>query len=610
MVNGQWEPALKDFDSLLEYAVSDPYEEVANALASEGIESGADFGDVINILGPELLTRRTLCRCLPGLNDRWNDLALLVTSALGASGLSLAPDPADEAETLLRDQGALVRDDVSLESLVDIYTQEIRAWRLLTPTEEMLLGAWVRDGQYGRRWAGCCGGAGDHLAAAYRKWSQLWETVAPLQRIPSSPGGWLALFVRTGIAHACDEASAASDDETVESYSDSDELACLCRVLPDAILATAAKALCATGVLPDELPCEAPWSLSRIIERGDGAQRALVRHNLRWVMKLAEKFGQTIDRLDLLQEGNLGLLHAARKFDFRRGFRFNTYATWWIRQAMMRAISDTSLTIRLPAHAFEAARPLVRETWHWSSDARERLHLLVAGGMEYTQALAVARAMSVERIDGLNRELVEDLPDAGPEEDIDTLETRQAIDQVLAALPKREREVLRLRYGFVDGASRTLEGVAQTLGGITRERVRQIESKAIRYLRKRSLLAQLVDVRGYWPEFPDEETTRDANRVGTRKPPRALRRAAVNEAEYRPAVELQPCYGDAIRRAVSGRWKLFWLPADEAPQTASEKLVLTGLLAKKKIETKILSETRAVMFRVADADSPAAAGFA
>ncbi len=287
------------------------------------------------------------------------------------------------------------------------------------------------------------------------------------------------------------------------------------------------------------LPDEDDLALdSKIIEiRADEANQSLIRANLRLVVSVAKRYlGRGISFLDLIQEGNLGLLRAVNKFDPRRGFKFSTYATWWIRQSINRSIAEQARTIRIPVHLFESITRILRiqrqlvqqygrepnteelalEVGYLSVEDVQAILRAKAEGAELDQVIQQRWVTATSKVDRILRSAEEPVSIDGPVGDEDSSQLgdfipdddalepmdaaaremlREQVQHALAALSERERQVLELRFGLIDGKDHTLEEVSRYFN-VTRERIRQIEAKALRKLRHPTRSRHLRDYLG------------------------------------------------------------------------------------------------------------------
>jgi RNA polymerase primary sigma factor len=262
----------------------------------------------------------------------------------------------------------------------------------------------------------------------------------------------------------------------------------------------AAQALTRNGI-----DAERRWALQDDVDDGMAAREHLISANSRLVISVAKKYiGRGVPFLDLIQEGNIGLIRAAKKFDYHRGHKFSTYATWWIRQAVTRAIADQGRTIRVPVHMGDQINKLIRTSHKITQDlGREPTVQELADALEVPlrkaeQMIKVARRpLSLEmptddEADSVLGDFIEDVESPEPVEMVTSGMLREQLNDILAGLPPREVRILQMRYGLVDGETYTLEEVGKKMG-VTRERVRQIEAQALSRLRHPTYSRKLRD---------------------------------------------------------------------------------------------------------------------
>jgi RNA polymerase primary sigma factor len=358
------------------------------------------------------------------------------------------------------------------------------------------------------------------LTRAYERWFEHYRFIACLfppadHTAPALQETYYRLGQLVDLSdERADEAAARAGVERNEARERLFELSRLCRILPEEVRFQAAQDVVSKGaptppdVIEDWLVAHAPKVedyCADIRLRADRARQSLTEANLRLVVSVAKKYiGRGMSLLDLIQEGNIGLIRAVEKFEYRKGFKFSTYATWWIRQAITRAIADQARTIRIPVHMVETINKLSRLYRRLTQEkGREPTSEEIGREMEISpEKVREIQKVSQEPVsletpigeeeDSHLGDFIEDQAAPSPSEVASYQMLKEQVEEVLDSLSGRERRVLQLRFGLDDGRQRTLEEVGHEFG-VTRERIRQIEAKALRKLRHPSRSKKLKD---------------------------------------------------------------------------------------------------------------------
>lgn len=498
-----------------------PDQAAVDAIVNRARERG--FLTVDELVQPGISPEQSAAN-VDAITTRLADLNIPLVESEEAAQLVEVEVDAGDIELFSTQLAELDLSGVSLDDPVRMYLREIGRVRLLTAEQEISLAQAMERGEYLERVRqeiedkGIFPDAVEIARTIYWSFRQGWPIAQELYQaaFPAQDPGTKAqvLLAILPLRETMDQAISDITARFEISRDELEEQLRLRRIEFDLLPAEMRDLVNGVDEWPPDdaiedlfqrnaLLCERRWE--EMGRRGDFARMRLTEANLRLVVSVAKKYvGRGMSMLDLVQEGNLGLIRAVEKFQHHKGFKFSTYATWWIRQAITRAIADQARTIRIPVHMVETINRLIRTSRRLQQErGREPTSEEIAAEMGMApdkireifmisqEPVSLEMPIGEEEDSNLG-DFIEDHKALAPSDAASHKMLKEQVEDVLGSLSERERRVLELRFGLDDGRSRTLEEVGREFG-VTRERIRQIEAKALRKLRHPSRSKKLRD---------------------------------------------------------------------------------------------------------------------